>query len=111
MSVVNIELVLPDPLIEARQTFFDGIMGIRERVIYNHGGVIDDRGEYAGPHVAAVNEVTQKFLYFLDGGEIYNGGYTVLPNTLINNGLSGTLPNIAGDLGPTYDSFFEDINS
>jgi hypothetical protein len=103
--------MLPDPLVEARNDFLGEIMALRERVICAHGGVLDDNSEYQGPHVAAVNDLTGQFLYFLDGGEINNGGYTVLPNRMINNGLAGTLPNIAGELGPTYDSFFEDINS
>jgi len=111
MSVINIELVLPDPLKEARNGFLDGIVDIREQVICRHGGVLDENSEYQGPHVAAINDLTRQFLYFLDGGEPTNGGYTVLPNRMINNGLAGTLPNIAGKLGPTYDMFFEDINN
>lgn len=107
---VSFELNLPDPLRDARNDFLGEIMSLREQTIIRHGGVLNDDNEYEGPAVAAINDITGKFLYFLDGGEMGNPGYTVLPNRLITHGTSGLLPNIAGDLGATYDSLFEDIN-
>ena len=105
---MHLELILPDPVEEARKTFLGDIVNMREAAILLYATNRDD--PFIGPVANAVNYVTGQFFEYLDGGEMHNAGYTVLPNQMIRRGTEGVLPNIAGDLRSTYDALFEDIN-
>ncbi|MNC64688.1 hypothetical protein D3C87_1217790 [compost metagenome] len=105
---MNLELILPDPMKEAKQIFLSDVVNMREAAILLHATNRED--PFEGPVANAVNYLTGQILEYLDGGEMHNAGYTVLPNRMLRGGTEGTLPNIAGELYMDYTALFEDIN-